>query len=161
MWIFKSKTHINPHHFDEYSRYSHASHFLCLSMMLRSQSLVRCSFAYMLHTTTILQCLSIWSYFWQLKHCRKIQFLMNRLHCFISKAFNNFLNNNRFIIFTMTISIWRIEYFFFRMIFCDQIMFLMIKFECKRALFFCKYVMKFVWLFSSMCSIFISLICTT
>jgi hypothetical protein len=65
------------------------------------------------HTTAVLQCLSIWSYFWQLKHCRKMQFLMNRSHFFILKAFSNSSNNNRFVIFTMTISIWRIEYFFF------------------------------------------------
>jgi hypothetical protein len=114
------------------------------------------------HTTAILQCLSIWSYFWQLKHCRKMQFLMNRSHFFILKTFSSFSNNNRFVIFTTTISIWRIEYFFFfRMIFCDQIIFLIIRFECKRALFFCRYVMKFVWLFSSMCSILISLTRTT
>ncbi len=41
------------------SRFSHASHFLCLSMMLKSQSLVRCSFAHVSHTTAVLQCLSI------------------------------------------------------------------------------------------------------
>jgi hypothetical protein len=141
-----------------YSRFSHASHFLCLSMMLKSQSLVRCFFAHVLYIITVLQCLSIWLYFWQLKHCRKMHFLMNRSHFFISKIFNNSSNNNRFVIFTMTISIWKIEYFFFfSIIFCDQIIFLMIKFECKRALFFCKYVMKFIWLFSLMCSIFISL----
>jgi hypothetical protein len=35
------------------SRFSHASHFLCLSMMLRSQSLVRCFFAQMSHTTAV------------------------------------------------------------------------------------------------------------
>ncbi len=95
------------------SRFSHASHFLCLSMMLRSQSLMRCSFAHVSHTTTILQCLLIWSYFWQLKHCRKMQFLMNRSHFFILKIFSNSSNNNRFVIFTMKISIWKIEYFFF------------------------------------------------
>ncbi len=95
------------------SRFSHASHLLCLSMMLRSQSLVRCSFAHVSHTTAVLQCLSIWSYFWQLKHCRKMQFLMNRSHFFISKAFSNSSNNNRFVIFTMTISIWKVEFFFF------------------------------------------------
>jgi hypothetical protein len=91
----------------------------------------------MSHTTAILQCLSIWSYFWQLKHCRKMQFLMNRAHFFISKTFSSSSNNNRFVIFTITISIWRIKYFLFsRMIFCDQIIFLMIKLECKRAFFF-------------------------
>jgi hypothetical protein len=40
-------------------RFSHTSHFLCLSMMLRSQSLVRCFFAHVSYTTTFLQCLSI------------------------------------------------------------------------------------------------------
>jgi hypothetical protein len=70
-------------------------------------------FPHVLHTTVVLQCLSMWSYFWQLKHCRKMQFLMNRSRFFISKAFSNSSNNNRFVIFTMTISIWRIEYFFF------------------------------------------------
>jgi hypothetical protein len=41
------------------SLFWHASYFLCLSMMLRSQSLVRCFFAYVSYMTTILQCLSI------------------------------------------------------------------------------------------------------
>jgi hypothetical protein len=38
------------------SRLSHASHFLCLSMMLRSQSLMRCLFAHVSYTITMLQC---------------------------------------------------------------------------------------------------------
>jgi hypothetical protein len=94
-------------------RFSYVSHFLCLSVMLKSQSLVRCSSTHVLHITIILQCLSICSYFWQLKHCRKMQFFMKRSHSFISKIFNNFSNKSWFVIFTITISMWRIEYFFF------------------------------------------------
>ncbi len=53
-------------------RFSHISHFLYLSVMLKLQLLMRCSSTHISHIAIILQCLSICLYFWQLKHCRKM-----------------------------------------------------------------------------------------
>jgi hypothetical protein len=99
-------------HFDDHamcSRFSHFSHILYFSMIDKSHSLMWCFMTHFLHTTTIRQCFFICSYFWQLKHCCKMQFLKNRLHFLISKIFMNISKNIRLIIFTMIIFICNLK----------------------------------------------------
>jgi hypothetical protein len=99
-------------HFDDHamcSRFSHISHILYFSMIDESHSLMWCFMTHFSHTMTIRQCFFMCSYFWQLKHCRKVQFLINRSHFLISKIFMKFLKNIRLIIFTMNIFICNVK----------------------------------------------------
>jgi hypothetical protein len=99
-------------HFDDHamcSRSSHVSHILYFSVIDESHSLIWCLMTHFSHTTTIRQCFFMCSYFWQLKHCRKMQFLINCSHFLISKIFMKLSKSIRLIIFTMIIFICNVK----------------------------------------------------
>ncbi len=100
-------------HFDDHamcSRSSHVSHILYFSVIDESHSLMWCLMTHFSHTTTIRQCFFICSYFWQLKHCRRMQFLINRSHFLISKIFMRLSKSIRLIISTMIIFICNVRW---------------------------------------------------
>jgi hypothetical protein len=99
-------------HFDDHamcSRFSHVSHILYFSVIDESHSLMWCFITHFSHTTTIRQCFFMCLYFWQLKHCRKMQFLINRSHSLISKIFMRSSKSIRLIISTMIIFIYNVK----------------------------------------------------
>ncbi len=99
-------------HFDDHAmclRFLHVLHILYFSMINESHSLMWCFMTHFSHTTTIRQCFFMCSYFWQLKHCRKVQFLINRSHFLISKIFIRFSKSIRLIISTMIIFICSVK----------------------------------------------------
>jgi hypothetical protein len=54
------------------SQFSHVLHILYFSVIDESHSLMWCLMTHFSYTTTIRQCFFMCSYFWQLKHCRKM-----------------------------------------------------------------------------------------
>jgi hypothetical protein len=95
------------------SRFSHISHILYFSVIDESHSLMWCFMTHFSHTSTIEQCFFMCSYFWQLKHCRKVQFLINRLHFLISKIFMKFSKSIRLIFLR-----WLSSYVTWNNVFC-------------------------------------------